>query len=164
MELFRGAALVAATITTGLSAGLFYTFACSVMIGLGATSDRTFVEAMQQINVKIINGWFFLGFGGALLFIVLAGVLQLSAERRSALPWIVAALALYIATLAITFAANTPLNDALVAAGPIDRIGDLAAVREQFEASWVRWNLARVVTSTAAFGCITWALVQFARS
>jgi hypothetical protein len=36
-----GAALVAATIAMGLASGLFYTFACSVMIGLGQTGDRS---------------------------------------------------------------------------------------------------------------------------
>ena len=55
MELFRSGALAAATITTGLMAGLYYAYACSVMPGLSRTDDRTFVSAMQQINVAIIN-------------------------------------------------------------------------------------------------------------
>lgn len=43
-------------------------------------------------------------------------------------------------------------------------IADLAAVRERFhEARWVRWNLARAVASTAAFGCLAWALVLHGR-
>ncbi|WP_406039010.1 hypothetical protein OG799_27370 [Micromonospora sp. NBC_00898] len=41
----------------------------------------------------------------------------------------------------------------------MDRIGDLAAVRERFEASWVRWNLARTVTNVAAFTCLIGALL-----
>lgn len=75
------------------------------------------------------------------------------------LPWIVAALVLYVLTLVITMAINVPLNNELAAAGAPDRIADLAAVREHFEAKWVRWNVARAVASTAAFGCLTWALV-----
>lgn len=158
-EMLRSATLAAATLTTGLMAGLFYAYACSVMLGLGRTDDRTFVDAMQWINVKIINGWFLVPFLGAPILIVLTGVFLLRGDGRSALPWIVAALVLYGMTLAITFAVNVPLNNRLAAAGAPDDIADLAAVREAFETTWNRWNIARAVTSTAAFGCLVRALV-----
>ncbi|MGH3838754.1 MAG: hypothetical protein ACRDSG_06445 [Pseudonocardiaceae bacterium] len=64
LEVLRGVALVAATLATGLQAGLYYAFAVSVMPGLRRIDDRAFVEAMQQINVAIINPWFFLSFFG----------------------------------------------------------------------------------------------------
>ncbi|MFF5205190.1 DUF1772 domain-containing protein [Streptosporangium sp. NPDC000396] len=156
----RSVALAAATLSMGLIAGLFYAYSCSVMIGLGRTDDRTFVSAMQSINVSILNGWFFASFMGALALTALAGALHLGGGGRSALPWIVAALVLYGATFIITVVFNVPLNDQLAAAGAPDRITDLAAVREQFEATWVRWNLVRAVTSTAAFGCLIWALLR----
>lgn len=38
---------------------------------------------------------------------------------------------------------------------------DQPAVRERFEATWVRWNLVRAVVSTAAFGCPAWALALY---
>jgi uncharacterized membrane protein len=155
----RGAMLVAATITTGLMAGLFFAYACSVMIGLGRADDRTFVDAMQRINVAILNGWFFVVFFGALVFTALAAVLHLPGDGRTVLPWILAALVLYGAALVITMGVNVPLNNELAAAGAPDRIADLAAVREHFEAKWISWNVARAVASTAAFGCLTWALV-----
>jgi uncharacterized membrane protein len=163
LDLIRGAALIAATLTTGLVAGLFYAYSMSVMPGLGKSADRTFVEAMQRINVAILNGWFAIGFGGALVFTALAAALHLGGAR-SVLLWTVAALVLYVAVLAITFRFNVPLNNELVAAGEIDKIPDLAAVRERFEAAWVRWNVVRTVVNTAAFGCLTWALVLFGRA
>jgi uncharacterized membrane protein len=55
LELFRSGTLAAATLTTGLMAGLYYAYAYSVMLGLSRTDDRTFVSAMQQINVAILN-------------------------------------------------------------------------------------------------------------
>jgi uncharacterized membrane protein len=164
LELFRSGALVAATITTGLMAGLYYAYACSVMPGLSRTDDRTFISAMQQINVAIINPWFFISFFGALVLTALAAVLHLRGEGRAVLPWIAAALVLYIATLAITFGFNVALNNELAAAGDPDRIADVAAVRERFEARWVRWNIARAVASTLALGCLTWALVLHGRT
>jgi uncharacterized membrane protein len=164
LELFRSGALVAATITTGLMAGLYYAYACSVMPGLSRTDDRTFITAMQQINVAIINPWFFVSFFGALVLTALAVVLHLRGDERAVLPWIAAALVLYIATLVITIGFNGALNNELAAAGDPDRIADLAAVRERFEASWVRWNIARAVASTVALGCLTWALVLHGRT
>jgi uncharacterized membrane protein len=65
----------------------------------------------------------------------------------------------------VTIAVNVPLNDELKAAGEPDRIADLAAVREQFDESrWARWNVARAVATTAAFGCLAWALVLHGRA
>ncbi len=162
--LFRGGALVAATITTGLMAGLFYAYAYSVMPGLGRTDDRTFVSTMQALNQAIVNGWFFSIFFGALVLTALAGALQLRGDGQGVLTWIAVAFVLYVVALIVTIGFNVPLNDQLAAAGEPDRIADLAAVREQFEASWVRWNIVRAVTSTVAFGCLTWALVLYGRS
>lgn len=162
----RATALIAATVTMGLMAGLFYAFAIAVMPGLARSGDRTFVEAMQRINVAILNGWFAVGFGGALVFTALAAALHLGRDARPVLPWIVAALLLYGAALLITFVVNVPLNDALAGAGEPDRMGDvtrLAAVRERFEARWVRWNAARALVCTAALACLAWALVLHGR-
>src|SRR5689334_13053946 len=147
------ATLVAATITNGLMAGLFAAYSYAVMPGLGQADDRTFVEAMQQTNAAILNGWFGICFGGALLFAAAAAVLHLG---RPGLPWIVAGLVLYAAVLVITFRVNVPLNDRLAAGGPT---ADLAAARAAFESTWVRWNVVRAVCSTAAFGCLVGALV-----
>jgi uncharacterized membrane protein len=159
----RGASLVAATMTMGLMAGLYYAYACSVMLGLGRADDRTFVDGMQRINVAILNGWFFLSFFGALVLTALAAVLHLGADWRSVLPWIVAGFVLYVVTLVITMGVNVPLNNTLATAGDPDRIADLGAVRDRFEASWVRWNLVRGAACTIAFGCLAWALVLHGR-
>jgi uncharacterized membrane protein len=145
-------ALVAAVVTNGLAAGLFATFSYAVMPGLGRTADRTYVEAMQGMNVAILNGWFALCFGGAVVCAAAAALLHLG---RPGLAWIVAGLVLYVAVLVITFAVNVPLNDALAAAGDADP----AAARAGFEGTWVRWNVVRAVLSTGAFGCLVGALV-----
>lgn len=156
-------ALVAATITAGLMAGLFAAFSYAIMPGLAKASDAAFVDGMQRINVAILNGWFGVCFGGALVFSVLAAVLHLGGDRRSVLPWVVAGAALYLVVLVVTFAVNVPLNDRLDAAGDPARIADLHAVREQFEAVWVRWNVVRTVACTLAFACLTWALALHGR-
>ena len=158
MDMARSATLVAAAVAMGLMAGLFAAFSYAVMPGLGRTDDRTFVGAMQSINSAILNGWFALAFGGALVLSGIAAVLHLGRGHRAPLPWILAGLALYVLVLVITMGVNVPLNDKLAAAGAVDRIADLAEVRARFEATWVRWNVVRALASTAALGCLAWAL------
>jgi uncharacterized membrane protein len=153
---WASAALVAAVITNGLTAGLFAAYSYAVMPGLGRADDRTFVEAMQRTNAAILNGWFGLCFGGAVVFSVLAVVLH---RGRPGWGWIIAGLVLYVAVLVVTFRVNVPLNDALAAAGD----GDPAAARAAFEGAWVRWNVVRAVLSTGAFGCLVGALVVAGR-
>lgn len=156
------AVLIAATMTTGLMAGVFGLYTNSIMPGLRKTDDRTFVSAFQSIDRAVINPLFLSTFLGALVLTGLAAVLHLGDDARTLLPWIVAAFVLYLVAVVITFAVNVPLNDALKAAGDPDQIGDLAQVRRQFnEARWSAWNLARTLTSTAAFGCLAWALTLF---
>jgi uncharacterized membrane protein len=163
MGFWASGSLVAATVTTGLMAGLFAAFSYAIMPGLAKTGDAAFVESLQKINVAILNGWFSICFGGALVFSVLAVVLHLGADRRPVLPWVVAGAVLYLLVLVVTFAVNVPLNDQLVAAGDPARIPDLHAVREHFEATWVRWNIVRAVLNTLALGCLSWALVLHGR-
>jgi uncharacterized membrane protein len=154
----RSLVLLAATLATGLMAGLYFAFSVAVMPGLGASDDRTFIEAVQRVNVAILNGWFSLAFGGALVLGAIAAALHWRGDGRPALPWIIAGVALYAASLVVTMGFNVPLNDKLAAAGDPARIPDPAAVREQFESAWLRWNVARVLTTTAALGCLAWAL------
>ncbi|MFF3855134.1 DUF1772 domain-containing protein [Micromonospora sp. NPDC002575] len=164
MRLAQHVSLIAATITTGLMAGLFAAFAYAVMPALKAAEDRTFVDTMQRINVTIVNGWFMLGFLGAPVSATLSALLAWHGDGRPALPWIIGGLALYLAMFLITIAINVPLNDKLAAAGDPGHIADLAAVRVHFESRWVTWNIVRALCSTAAFGCLTWALIIFGRT
>ncbi|WP_106191100.1 DUF1772 domain-containing protein [Umezawaea tangerina] len=155
MDTLRGASLVGATLTTGLMAGLFFAYTCSVMPALKGADDRTFVDAMQRVNVAIVNGWFLLAFLGAAVLGVLAAFLHLG---RAGFGWVLAGAVLYLAAIAVTAAVNIPLNNALDAAGDPAAITDLAAVRTRFETTWVPWNLVRTLTSTAGFACLAWAL------
>jgi len=161
----RLATLFAATLATGLVAGVFALYAHTIMPGLGDTDDRTFVGAFQAIDRAIINPLFLLTFFGALVLTGVAGLLHLRGDARAVLPWVAVAFALYLVAFVITMAVNVPLNDAIKAAGDPDRIADLAAVRADFhEGRWVAWNVVRTVLSTAAFGCLAWALVVGGRA
>jgi uncharacterized membrane protein len=154
-----GLVLAAATLTTGLVAGLFYAYAVSVMPGLGQADDRTVVDAMQQINEAIENPAFFLSFLGGPALTLAALILERRSGSREVARWILAALVLSGVGLFVTGALSIPLNDDLARAGDPDRMADLAAVREDFEDPWVAWNIVRTLASTAALGCLCYALL-----
>jgi uncharacterized membrane protein len=156
LETLRAPLLLAATLAAGLQAGTYYTWACGVMPGLARTDDHTFVGAMQHVNVAIVNPVFLASFLGAPLLAAVA----VATSSGSARPWTVAALGLAIGTVAISAAGNIPLNNALEAAGQVGQIADPAAVRARFEEPWVRWNIARALTSTASLACLAWAALR----
>lgn len=72
----RTVALVGATLTTGLIAGFFYAYACSVTRGLALLPDDRYVAAMQAINATVRNGVFAFSFFGAALSLILALVVH----------------------------------------------------------------------------------------
>jgi uncharacterized membrane protein len=161
MKYTQTATLLIVTVTAGLIAGLMFGYACSVMPGLGRSSDRTLIEAMQNISKAIINGWFMLPFLGTIPLLALAVFLAWRGHGRSALPWLIAALALYLIALFITSGLNVPLNAQLEKAGDPSHIGNLAAVRHHFEGKWVAGNIARTLFHLAAFACLLCALVLY---
>jgi uncharacterized membrane protein len=145
--------LLAATITAGLMAGLFYAFSVSVMPGLGRGDDKTFVEGMRGINVAIINGWFLLSFLGAPLLAGVAVIMNLGSGAT--LWWTVAGFACLVAMIVLTGAVHIPMNNALMEGGDA-----YAQVRATFETRWVRWNILRTLVTIAGFGSLVGALVS----
>jgi uncharacterized membrane protein len=127
-EILREAVLIAATLTTGLMAGVFGIYSNAIMPGLRRTDDRTFVTAFQSIDRAIINPAFMATFLGALVLTALAALLHLGGGRPL-LPWIVAALILYFVVFVVTIRVNVPRNNEIKAAGDVDRITDLHGVR-----------------------------------
>ena len=162
MTSMRTVSLLAATVTMGLSAGVFDLYAHTILPGLKTTDDRTFVGAFQAIDRAIINPWFIgATFFGALVATTLATITH--RHQPSGNP-IAFALAAYLVVVIITLAVNVPLNNAIKAAGDPDTI-NATAIRGQFnEARWAAWNLVRMVTSTGGFIGLAWALVLHGRA
>ncbi|MDN5913970.1 MAG: DUF1772 domain-containing protein [Pseudonocardia sp.] len=157
--------LLPATLTMGLTAGVFGDWAHTIMRGLGTTDDRTFVGAFQALDRAITNPLFMLTLMGALAFTGVAVVLYRRDDDHSVLPWVALAFGLHLAAFVITMAVHEPLNGVLRAAGDPDRIANFSAVRDAFhETRWVAWHLVRTIATTAAFGCLAWALVLHGRA
>ena len=157
----RRAALMLATLGTGIMAGLFLVYAQVIMPGLGATDDLTFVSAFQEIDRAVDRPWVS---GTLICGVILTVATALLDRRRPVLWWVVAALLLQLTTMAVTGTVHLPLNDAIKAAGDPQTI-DVGQVRADFREGWWRgWNIVRCVTSTSAFVCLLWSLVSYERA
>ena len=115
----RTATLVLATVTTGLSAGVFVDWSITIMPGLEQVDDRAFVSSFRALDAAITNP-LFLGveFTGALVLTGLAAVLHRRVDQRQVLLWVAAALAGTLVVWVVTFAVNEPLNEKLSLRGP----------------------------------------------
>ena len=105
--------VAAATILTGLSAGLLNRWRVSVIPGTRRTSSHAYVETMQAINRAILNPAFFLVFLGAPVAIAVRCVRR---RRQRPAGLLAFAFVLYLTTTVVTTAVgNIPLNDQLEA-------------------------------------------------
>ncbi|MFD7262422.1 DUF1772 domain-containing protein [Streptomyces sp. NPDC059874] len=141
--------LVAATVGTGLMAGLYFAFDISVMPGLGRGDDQTYVTAMRNMNEAIDNGLFGLLFLGAFLATGVAAAQQQRGGRTDAARWGWVAFALYGLSLLVTAIVNIPLNNQLARAG-----ADVTAARSRFGGRWTTGNVVRTVACTAALAAL----------
>lgn len=138
----------------GLIAGLFYSYACSVNLGLGKLADREYLTAMQSINKEILNPVFFISFLGTLIALPASTGIIYAKEGINVTFWLIlAATLLYAAgTFGVTIFGNVPLNEAL-AVFNIEgaTASELALQRSRFEIPWNRLNTLRTIASACSF-------------
>ncbi|MER6202061.1 anthrone oxygenase family protein [Streptomyces sp. NPDC001586] len=158
------ALLLVSTILMGLMAGLFFAFDVSVMPGLAAGDERTYVTAMQNFNSAIDgNGIFGMAFVLALLLSAASAIVEFRNGRRTVAVWVGAAAVVYLVVLMITFSVNIPLNNELADAGDASKLSDFSIV-EKFKSTWVSTNIVRTLLCTAALTALARALVLYGRA
>ncbi|MFG2721511.1 DUF1772 domain-containing protein [Streptomyces sp. NPDC048416] len=158
------ALLLVSTVLLGLMAGLFFAFDVSVMPGLAAGDEHTYVIAMRSFNKAIDgNGLFGMAFVLALLVSAASAVIEFRRGRRGVAVWVGVACVTYLIVLVITFAVNIPLNNELADAGDVAKMTDFSVV-DTFKGTWVAANIMRTVLCTAALTALSRALVLYGRA
>jgi uncharacterized membrane protein len=154
--------LLAATFLTGLIAGLFYSYSCSVNLGLAKLSDTEYLKAMKSINREILNPWFFLSFMGTLMMIPLSTWLHYDREGNDySFYLLLSASCLYaIGVFGVTVVKNVPLNESL------DRFdiesaskANVSEKRASFEPPWNRFHLIRTVANSVVLILVLLAII-----
>src|SRR3712207_5808384 len=143
--------LTLATLTTGLIAGFFYAYTCSVTLGLPLLPDEQYIEAMQAINATVRNGVFAFSFFGAVLSLLLTLAFHAPRLRSRGFLCIALAAVLYIGVgFMVTLLVNVPMNEGLARVGDLGPAA-LAQVRAEYEGPWNFWNGVSTVFSSLAF-------------
>src|SRR5688572_10813811 len=103
--------LIVTGTTTGLIAGLFYAYSCSINPGLGRLPDEAYLTAMQSINKAILNPVFFISFMGTLILLPLCTYLHYRQPVSPKFILLLIATALYlVGVFGVTIFGNVPLN------------------------------------------------------
>lgn len=158
MEELRVALLVAATLATGLFAGVFVFYQHTVMPALRKVGDRAFVDVYTLLDHGIVNPVFLLStFLGAPVLTAAAAAVSIGEDPSG---WAFAALGLQLLVVVVTARFNLPRNDRLKA-GALETGRDDSALRAAFdERGWARANLVRVVASLGSLGLLAGALTS----
>ncbi|HCQ65987.1 MAG TPA: hypothetical protein DIU07_12920 [Rhodobacteraceae bacterium] len=153
--------LAAATLASGLVAGVFLTFSDFVMRSLGRAGPAAGIKAMQMINREVYRSLFMvLLMGMAVVSAVLAfaGVVFIGGAAAG---WLTAAAVAYLAgVMAVTARANVPMNQRLDREYPDS--DPARAVWKTYQRDWTRWNHLRTVASGGAMLCFFAASLTFA--
>lgn len=140
-------------VATGLTAGIFLTWSCSVIPGLGRLSDLQYLSTMQSINRAIQNPVFFSCFFGAAILLPVGVFRSYTGDWTARFIWLLSATGVYLlGVLAVTIFGNVPLNEALdVVQLDSATPENLAQQRARFEGTWNRLNHVRAIAGIAAF-------------
>lgn len=144
---------VIAVILTGLIAGLFYGYDCSVIGGLGKMHDNAYLQAFQSINEAIQNPYFFLSFIGSLIILPVTTWLCYHNLSNAAFYLALAATLLYVVgVFGVTVFFNVPLNEKLAQFTLSNaNENEMNAMRTLFENSWNSYHKIRTMCSIACF-------------
>lgn len=154
--------LILATLSTGVMAGIFFTWSNAITTGIGRLTDIEYLRSFQAMNRTILNPAFFLAIFGPAVLLPLSSFFQLKLQPQNLFWMLLAASLLYlIGVIVITFAGNVPMNTILDKTALQDiSLEDANTLRNSFENKWNFLNWIRTYCALGAFllaiiSCIT---------
>lgn len=146
-----------AAVGSGIMAGLFFAFSNSVMRALSDLPPASGMQAMQRINVVIVNPLFLLVFLGTGVACLAVAAIAVPAPGAPGHAWFIAAsLSYLVGVVGVTMMFNVPLNNGLERAAA--QTADV--VWPVYVTAWVRWNHVRAVMGVLATGGFAWGLFK----
>jgi len=152
---------VLAAVGAAIMAGLLFAFSNFVMTSLSRLPAASGMEAMQYINVDIVNPVFlvvFVGTSALSLIILIAAVTTPPVPPRT---WLVLAAGLYLlGVIGVTAVFNIPLNNS---------IANLPAAAADtawpaYVQVWLRWNHVRSFAAVCSVACYAISAYQLGRT
>ncbi len=138
-----------ATVGSGLAGGIFFAFSNFVMRALKQLPDNQGYTAMREINITVLNPWFFLAFFGTGGICGLVALLALRNPVDTTQILMLAGAATYIlGCLLVTGARNVPLNNRLASVSPTSP--EAIEAWAHYLPHWTRWNHIRTASCLVA--------------
>lgn len=135
----------------GLSAGFFYAWSVSVILGTKKVGDFTYLETMQNINREILNPLFYIVFFWSLIAVFINAFLQFN---NKPVFWVAlsSAIIYLIGLFGVTALGNVPLNNSLDVLhleqlSPIE----MKQFRMYYESKWNVYQNIRTVAGVISF-------------
>jgi uncharacterized membrane protein len=129
-----------------LVAGIFFAFSNFVMRALARLPTAQGIEAMQSIDITVINPMFMAAFFGSGLACIVAT--WLNWHQPNANYMLAGTLFYWLGTLGVTMLKNVPLNDALAKTESSSTEG--AKLWTIYLADWTFWNHVRTAAALVA--------------
>jgi uncharacterized membrane protein len=147
-----------AAIGSALVAGIFFAFSTFIMAALGRIPPEQGINAMQQINITVINPLFMLAFmGTGALCLVLGGGAFLRWDDPGTKLIMLASVIYLVGCIGVTMMLNVPLNDALAAVQP--GTPQAATLWTRYLSEWTFWNHVRTIAPLVSAVLFIWALL-----
>lgn len=144
--------LLFATLLTGLSAGLLFTWTNVITPGIGRLNDVNYLQAFQHMNRTILNPLFFIVFMGPVLLSFASTYVYRANPAYILWMLILASVIYFLGVLIVTFLGNIPLNEMLDKTNLADiSLEDAWSLRNKFEIKWNNLHLIRTISSTISF-------------
>ena len=152
--------IIIATLLTGLSAGLCFTWSNAVTTGLANLDDLSYLSAFQQMNRTILNPTFFLVFFGPVFLGALGAYLIRNGNPATFWLVLTAVLLYFFGVALVTVFGNVPLNE-MVDKTDLAEIGAEAAasLRKKFENPWNSYHRVRTYVSVLSFLLLLLSLI-----
>lgn len=143
----------------GLSGGVFFAFSNFVMSGLARLPAPQGVNAMNSINVTVVNPSFMLVLFGTGAWSVVVCALAIFRGPDARTPWLLVGSVLYLGgVVVVTIVCNVPRNSALATLTPGDSA--LTQAWTSYLRGWLLWNHVRTAAGLSAAASFLLALCK----
>lgn len=139
------------TLFNALSAGFFFAWSVSVILGTKKIGDFTYLDVMQKINREILNPLFYVVFFGSLITLVVTAIIH--NDNKTVFWLITAAITIhFFGVFCITAFGNIPLNNTLDKLDILHTTTEeLKNFRTNYETRWNNYHNIRTLSNMIAF-------------
>ena len=144
---------VVSIISTGMMAGIFFTWTNAVKPGIGNLDHFSYLKAFQAMNRVILNPLFYCLFMLPLITQIMLSYIFFDLQTLYVFELLVASTLVYfIGVTLITIIGNIPLNE-MLDKSDLENMNqqDLMTLRNSVEIKWNRFNLIRTISSFLSF-------------